>query len=181
MPFESTLWRASTSKQQCLHWRSISCMICKLYFQSLTKTVVSTARRRLKSAQSLSGTSTHHTRSQLWSWMIDSRLFRSMSISPPIPQIRPFQTLTLKLQGRGHGCDQRAHSPVSNKFAFFLFHNNQITISEIQLFRNLTLKIKGQWHGWGERSRSHSSPIIQPMNPLFVSHQSDQPFLRCVK
>ena len=31
-------------------------------------------------------------------------------------------------------------SPVSNSFAFFLFHTNQITIPEIQLFWNVTLK-----------------------------------------
>ena len=41
-------------------------------------------------------------RSQSWSWMIDSHPFHSMSISPPIPQIRIFQTLTLKLQDQGH-------------------------------------------------------------------------------
>ena len=64
---------------------------------------MSTARRRLKSPQSLYGTSTRPTmvthRSQSWSWMIDSQPFLSMSISASthIPQIRPFQTMTLKL------------------------------------------------------------------------------------
>ena len=41
------------------------------------------------------------------------------------------------------------------------------------------IKVRG--HGWGQRSRSLSSPIIQPMHLLFVSHQSDQPFLRYVQ
>ena len=74
----------------------------------------STARRRLKSPQSLYGTSTHPTivthRSQSWSWMINSQPFLSMSVraSTPIPQIRLFQTLTFKLQGQGHGCGQMA-------------------------------------------------------------------------
>ena len=99
---------------------------------------MSTARRRLKSPQSLYGTSTHPTmvthRSQSWSWMIDSHPFHSMSIKP---QIRLFQILTLKLRGQGHRS--------------------------------------------GERSRSHSLPSIQPMHLLFVSHQSDQPFLRYVQ
>ena len=49
---------------------------------------MSTARRRLKSLQSLYGTSTHPTmvthRSQSWSWMIDSHPFHSMSISKAI-------------------------------------------------------------------------------------------------
>ena len=72
--------------------------------------------------------------SHSWYWVIDSHSFRSLSINPLIPQIRLFQTLTLKLQGQGHG--------------------------------------------WGQRSRSHSSPSIQTMHFLLVSHQSDQPFLR---
>ena len=50
---------------------------------------MSTARQRLKSPQSLYGTSTHPTRvthrSRSWSWMINSHPFRSMSISPPPP------------------------------------------------------------------------------------------------
>ena len=71
-------------------------------------------------------------------------------------------------------------SPVSNWFAFFLFHINQITIPEIQLFWNLTSKNQSQGHAWGQRSRSQGSPSIQPMHLLFVSHQSDQPSLRYV-
>ena len=34
---------------------------------------------------------------------INSHLFRSMSISHPIPEIQLFQNLTLKIQGQGHG------------------------------------------------------------------------------
>ena len=34
---------------------------------------------------------------------IDSHPFRSMSIDPPIPEIQYFQSLTLKIQGQGHG------------------------------------------------------------------------------
>ena len=75
---------------------------------------MSTARRPLKSPQSLYGASTHPTmvthRWQSWSWMIDSHPFRSMSISLLIPQIRLFQTLTLKLQGQGHEWGQRSRS-----------------------------------------------------------------------
>ena len=96
-----------------------------------------------------------------------------------IQSIHPPHHLTLKLQGQGQGQDHIV-SLVSNWFAFFLCHINQITIPEIQLFWNLTLKIKGQGHGWAQRSRSHGSPSIQPMYLLFISHQSDQPFLRYV-
>ena len=38
--------------------------------------------------------------------------------------------------------------------------------------------IPGQGHEWGHRSMSHVMPSIQPMLFLFVSHQSDKPFLR---
>ena len=43
-----------------------------------------------------------------WPWMIDSHPFRSMEISPLIPQIKLYQTLTLKLQYQCQRCDQRA-------------------------------------------------------------------------
>ena len=56
------------------------------------------------------------------------------------------------------------------------YHNPQI-----RLFQTLTLKLQGQGHEWGQRSRSHSSPSNQPMHLLFVSYQSDQPFLRYVQ
>ena len=38
--------------------------------------------------------------------------------------------------------------------------------------------IQGMGHKWGQRSRSHIIPSIEPMHFLFVSHQSDQSFLR---
>ena len=42
--------------------------------------------------------------------MDDWHPFCSMSSDHPIPEIRQFQTLTLKLQGQGHGCDHSAKS-----------------------------------------------------------------------
>ena len=98
---------------------------------------MSTARRRLKSPLSLSGTSTHPAivthRLRSWSWMIDSHPFRSTLISVPIPQIRLFQTVTLKQQGQGHGCGQRAR-PCSQPYiwliCFLLASHNQIAIPE---------------------------------------------------
>ena len=41
---------------------------------------------------------------------IDSHTFRSMSIGHPIPEIRLFQDLTLKIQGQGHGWGQSRKS-----------------------------------------------------------------------
>ena len=77
--------------------------------------------------------------------MDDPDPFRSMSIGHPIPEIKQVQTLTLKLQGQGHGCGQRARSynrPSIIHINSFPFHFTSIrpTIPEIELFRNLTLK-----------------------------------------
>ena len=75
---------------------------------------MSTARWCLKSPRSLCGTSTYSTmvtqKSRSLSRIINSDPLRSMSIGPPIPEMRLFQTLTLKLQGQGHGCGQMARS-----------------------------------------------------------------------
>ena len=67
-----------------------------------------------------------------WSWMDDSHPFRSMSIGRPIPEIKLFQTLTLKfqLQDQGHGCGQRARSYnrpsiISTHFVFISHHSDQ--------------------------------------------------------
>ena len=127
----------------------ISETVVRIYsIGSYNKTCWRHANVWIKSPWSLFGTSTHPTivtqRSQSLSWMIDSHRFCSMSVSPPIPEIRLFQTLTLKLRGQCNGCGQRAQShtvgPVYTWFAFFLFHINQRTIPEIQLFQNLTLQ-----------------------------------------
>ena len=115
---------------------------------------MSTARRLLKSPQSLSGTSTHPTmvahRSRSWSWMIDSHPFCSMSICPTIPQIRPFQFWPWNYKVKVMGVVSKGKTIQSaqylNDFFFLLFHINQITIPEIQLFWNVTLK--------NQRSRS---------------------------
>ena len=71
-------------------------------------------------------------------------LFRSMSIGRPNPDIKLFQTLTLKfqLQGQGHGGGQRARSYNRPSIILTRFHFTSIrpTIPEIVLFWNLTLK-----------------------------------------
>ena len=59
--------------------------------------------------------------------MDDSQPFRSMSIGHPIPEIKLFQTLTLKLQGHCHGCGQtaRSYSWPSIIWTHFLFISYQ--------------------------------------------------------
>ena len=66
--------------------------------------------------------------------LCDSHPFHSTSIGHPIPETRLYQTLTLKLQGQGRRC--------------------------------------------GQRARSYSWPSILSIRFLFISHQSDQQFLR---
>ena len=86
-----------------------------------------------------------------WSWMDDSHPLRSMSIGCPIPEIRLFQTLTLKLQGQGHGCGQRARSyngPSILLTRFFSFHINQTNNpwnTAISKFDLETSKVRVMW------------------------------------
>ena len=93
-----------------------------------------------------------------WPWMDDSHPFRSSSIGHPIPEIKLFQILTLKLQGQGHGCGHRARSynqPSIISTHFLFIHINQTNNSgdrEISKFELETSKvkvmseIKGQGH-----------------------------------
>ena len=90
--------------------------------------------------------------------MDDSHPFRSLSIGCPIPEIRLFQTLTLKLQGQGHGCGQRARSYnwPSIILTHFLFIKHQQTnnsadraISKFDLETSkvkVMREVKGQGH-----------------------------------
>ena len=70
-------------------------------------------------------------------------------------------------------------SPVSYQFASFSFHINQTNNSWNTAIWNLSLK-QSRSRSW-VRSKvkvTYNIPSIQPMQCLFVSHQSDQPFLR---
>ena len=111
--------------------------------------------------------------------MDDSHPFRSMSIGHPIPEIRLFQTLTLKLQGQGHGCGQRARSynqPSILLICFlFISHQSIQQFLRYSYFEIWPWNIQGQGHEWGQRSRSHIIPSIQLMHFLFVSHQLPKP------
>ena len=53
-----------------------------------------------------------------------------------------------------------------------------LPIPEIMLFQNLTSKLHGQGHGCDQRSKSYSQPSILSLHFLFISHKSDQHFLR---
>ena len=113
----------------------------------------------------------------IWSWMDDSHLFRSTWIGHPVPEITLFQSPTLKLQGQGHGCGQRAmsYSWPSTLLILFLFisHQSDQQFLRYSYFEIWPWNIQGQGHKWGRRWRSHIIPSIQPMHFLFISHQSD--------
>ena len=115
-------------------------------------------------------------------WLDDTHPFRSLSIGHPIPEIRLFQILTLKLQGQGHACGQRArpYSPPSILLIRFLFISHQCDqhFLRYSYFEIWPWNIQGQGHEWGQRSRLHIISSIQLMLLPLVSHQSDQPFLR---
>ena len=75
----------------------------------------------------------------------------------------------------GHGHEWSTHSP------FVPCQSAHPPPIQRRLFQTLTLKLQGQCQGRGQRSRSNSSPSIQPMHLLFVSHQSDHSLLRYVQ
>ena len=125
-------------------------------------------------------TPTHHghTKAISWPWMDNSHPFSSMSIGHPIPQIRVFQTVTLKFQECGQKA--RSYSWPSRLLIRFLFisHQSDQQFLIFKYFEIWPCKNQGQGHEWGQRSRSHSIPSIEPKHFPFASHQSGQPFLR---
>ena len=62
----------------------------------------------------------------------------------------------------------------------FSFHVNGRPIPEINLFQTLTLQfqLQGQGHGCGQRARPYNRPSFILTHLVFISHQSDQQFLR---
>ena len=98
-----------------------------------TKLDMSMARQRLKSLRSLSGTSAHLTMVTQVNIMVMNGWLTSFWFiinRPPHSEIKLFQTLTLTLQGQGHGCGQRARSYnrpsiISTHFLFISHQSDQ--------------------------------------------------------
>ena len=146
---------------------------------------MSTARRRLKSPQSLSHTSAHPTMVTLGNIMVMNGWLTSFSFH--------VNRLSHSWDKAISGFDLEISTPGSRSWVWskgkviqlaqyhinslrFHFASIRPTIPEIELFRNVTLK-HPRSRSW-VRSKSHIVPSIQPMHFRFVSHQSDQPFLR---
>ena len=139
----------------------------------------SMARRHLKSPRSLSGSSLHlilvTKRSRSWSWMTPGC---SMSIDSPIPEIRLFQNLTLKIQGQGHSQGQTRWLHLllriqSIRLPFISWQSDHIWLryDKFHIWR---------WkfgHGQGQISLSRLRPRVQTVCLLFVSWQSDHLWL----
>ena len=128
-----------------------------VYQQNVEKIDESTARRQLKSPQSLSGRSIHLTLvtkwSWSWSWMTYCHPLCAMSIGPPILRYSYFKIWPWKsmvkvmcvVKGQGHVRPS---------------------------------KFKGQGYGQVQTHWSHLRPVVQSICLLFVSWQSDHFWLR---
>ena len=84
-----------------------------------------------------------------------SHPLRSMSIGHPIPDIRLFQILTLKLQGQGHGCGQRARSYswpriLLTRLLFISHHSDQQSL-RYSYFWIWPWNAQDQGHEWGQK------------------------------
>ena len=145
---------------------------------------MSTACQCLKSPRSLSGTSTHLTIVTLVNIMVMKGWLTSFSFHVNWPSHSWDKAIAdpdLETPRTKSWVSSNGKIILSVQYPINLlpFHFTSIrpTIPKIQLFRNLTLK-QPRSSEWGQRSMSHIIPSIQPMHFLFVSHQSDQPFLR---
>ena len=141
------------------------------------------ARRRLKSPQSLSATSAHPTMVTLVNIMVmNGRLtsfwFHVNRLSHYWDKAISDSDLEISTP--------RSRSWVWSKGKFIQpaqchINSPRFNFTSIRptiLFEIWPWNIQGQGHEWGPRSTSHIVSSIQPMHFLFVSHQSDQPFLR---
>ena len=105
-----------------------------------------------------------NTKSQSWSWMIHSHPFHSRSICPPIPEIRLFHTLTLKIpcQGNGSGQRERSNSWPSIQMMGFLFVSHQSDLNNVwereSYFKISPWKLQGHDHRAWEESNTPRPP-----------------------
>ena len=146
---------------------------------------MSTARRRLKSPQSLFGTSAHPTMVTLVNIMVMNGWLTFFSFHVNRPSHSWDKAIS--------GSDLEISTPRSRSWAWskgkviqlaqyhinsprFHFTSIRPTIPEIELFRNLTLKYP-RWRSW-VRSKVTYCTQYPTMYFFSVSHQLDQPFLR---
>ena len=138
---------------------------------------MSTARRRMKSHRSLSGTSPPPPPVTLVNIMVLNGWLTSLSFhvnwSPNSWDIATPRSRSWVWSRDNVILSTQCHI---NSLPFHFTSDQQfLRYSNIEIW---PWNIQGQGHEWGQRSRSHIIPSIEPMHFLFLSHQSDQPFLR---
>ena len=157
-------------------WR-LSLLMKYWFTEARTKPDMSTARRRLKSPQSLSGTSTHPTMVTLVNIMVMNGWLTSFSFHVNRPSHSWDKAIS--------DSDLEISTPRSRSLVWskgkviqsaqyhiyslpFHFTSIRPTILDRDLFRNLTLKHprSRSWDEWGQSSRSHIVANIQPMHLL---------------
>ena len=128
---------------------------------------MSTARQRLKSPQSLSGTSAHLTMVTQVNIMVMNGWLTSFSFivnRPPHSWDKAISDSDLETPRSRSQVWSKGKVIQSAQYHInslpFHFTSIRPTIPEIELFRNLT--IQGQGHEWSQRSRSYIVPSIQP-------------------
>ena len=140
---------------------------------------MSTAHQRLKSPQSLSGTSAHTTMVRLVNIMVMNGWLTSFSFHVN----RPSQSWDKAISDS----DLEISTPRSKSWVWSKGKVIQLAQYHINLphFHFTSIRpiiwpwnIQSQGHEWGQRSRSHIVPSIQSVHFLYVSHQSNQLFLR---
>ena len=140
---------------------------------------MSTARRRLKSPQSLSGTSAHPTMVTLVNIMVMNGwlTYFSFHVNQPYHfSDKVISDFDLEISTPGSRSwvwsKGKIIQSAQNHISSFNFHFTSIrpTIHE-SYFEIWPWNIQGQGHEWGQRPWSHIVPSIQPMHFLFVSHQ----------
>ena len=112
---------------------------------------------------------------------VDSQPFLFMSMGHPIPELRLFQKLTLKIKGEGHGWGQNSKSEcwsniLSTHIPFVQCQSVILFLSNI--LKKLTLKIRAHCHWWGHISKSQHGSNIPSTHIPFMSICHPIPELR---
>ena len=111
---------------------------------------------------------------------VDSHPFRSMWIGHPIPELRLFQSLTLKIKGQGHGWGHSSKSQCGSNILSahipFIPCQSGIPFLCYDFFKIWPWK-SSQGHGWGHSSKSLCGSNILSAHMPFVPCQWGIPCL----
>ena len=143
---------------------------------------MSTARRRLKSSQSLTGTSAHPTMVTLVNIMVMNGWLTSFSFHfknrPSHSWDKAFSDsdLAISTPRSRSWVWSRSYNRLSIILTHLVFISHQSDQQFLRAISKLDLEtwnIQGQGHEWGQRSRSHILPSIQSMHFSFHINRTD--------